>query len=176
MMQIFYSKLSVNTLSQPARLYSVHLRLASITVSALLDTGSAISIISEEFWKSIPAGKRPTLGAYTRNPLCSASGHHLTVVGEVLLNLTLGNVKRQIAFAVIPQFNYPVLLGVDAFIKLGAVLNFKDFCLYTFDDYGQRVPIHKHDSPDFASVRLKHTIRIPPRTIVVTSGSMDKQF
>ena len=91
MLQTFYAKLYVNVLSASEKLYSIFLLVGSQNTSALLDSGSAISIISHSFWQSVSKDKRPQIHAYTRNPLTSASGHDLEVLCEVVLPLRIHN-------------------------------------------------------------------------------------
>ena len=58
--------------------------------------------------------------------LVAADGGKLTVVGTVVLSLTIGDVRVSHPFTVVRDFAFPVLLGSDFLQNVKAVLDYQD--------------------------------------------------
>lgn len=85
-------------------------------LSALVDTGSDITCISEEFWNSIGESLRSKI------PMMPLKSFHVkTAVGHksgeinkiVLLPIKLGSYKQGIGFVMVPGLISSVILGFD---------------------------------------------------------------
>lgn len=112
----------------------IPIRIANITVSALLDTGSPINAIQKEFfdenkksWKFelLPVPKINIFGAFSRNTVA--------VKEQVYLDLEIEGAGCRGVFMVIPKLNRSVLLGVDFLHEYKTSINletgFASFCI-----------------------------------------------
>ena len=63
--------------------YHVHLKLDQIPIKMELDTGAAVSVMSEQQWKEIFTETKP-LKPYTGKPLHGYSGDEVQVMGQVM--------------------------------------------------------------------------------------------
>ena len=140
--------------------------VASVAISALIDTGSLdLSIISESFY-DILCGVCPEL--QLSPPDCQAasvSGANLTVLGRVRLPLKLGSQVVEHEFHVIRESLYPCILGVDCLQSIGAVIDFSKKLLLVNE---QKLPFLS-ERPKFGgfkpvSVNLVETVELPPHS------------
>ncbi|XP_055355953.1 uncharacterized protein K02A2.6-like [Paramacrobiotus metropolitanus] len=78
---------------------SIHvpLKLNGTAVSPVLDTGSAVTIITADTWRSIGA---PRLSPYS-HPLRSFTGHPLSVIGTATLEVVHGRTQKALPVVVV---------------------------------------------------------------------------
>ena len=65
--------------------YQVHLKVNRKPVQMELDTGAAVSVMSEQQWKALTNGE--PVKPYQDKPLRGYSGHEVRVVGQVDVNV-----------------------------------------------------------------------------------------
>ena len=107
---------------------------------ALIDTGSHISIVSKKVYDRLMI--KPELTTW-KGSIVGATGNQLHALGRISLPLRIGSWIRTKVFAVVENFPYEVLLGIN-------VLHRSDIRLskYTFRPHqGQKVPLRPPDLP-----------------------------
>ena len=92
--------------------YHVHLKLDQIPIKMELDTGAAVSVMSEQQWKETFTETKP-LEPYTGKPLHGYSGHEVQVVGQVMVNVEYGNQRRELPLLIVTGQQRPPLFGRD---------------------------------------------------------------
>ncbi|XP_055348004.1 uncharacterized protein K02A2.6-like [Paramacrobiotus metropolitanus] len=75
----------------------IPLKLNGTLVSAVLDTGSGVTIVTAETWRRIGS---PRLSPYTQ-PLRSFTGHALTVIGTATVDVQRASVRKQLPVVVV---------------------------------------------------------------------------
>ena len=95
-------------------------------VSCVLDSGAVASIVSDHFVDSLDNDVQERVVSADRKTLVAANGGKLTVVGTVVLSLTIGDVRVSHPFTVVRDFAFPVLLGSDFLRDVNAVLDYQD--------------------------------------------------
>ena len=90
----------------------------------LLDTGSQVSIVSDEFVKLLdPQLVRPA--PESNVTLISATGHALKSTKKVKIRITLGKVRMYHDFIVVADFKHDMILGMDFMNSRRALLDFE---------------------------------------------------
>ena len=100
---------SMHTLLQENR----HLALAP-SCSALLDTGSPVTLLSEEIQRQLNLAATPLESHYK---LLGATGETLTTLGTVQVYILLGRKVWTTTAIVVTSLTHPLILGLD-FLKL----------------------------------------------------------
>ena len=109
--------------------------LEGVTVTALLDTGSPVTIASFEFVLRALAAKRPSsqtkedwkaemksrVEKSTIN-LCNFGGGRLDVIGQMIVSITRGNYQTKAVILVQDKTPLNLLVGTDLLATLGFVL------------------------------------------------------
>ena len=95
-------------------------KVQDMPVRILLDTGAAISVVSQELWEKIPPEKRPKLRRPLHAGIKTVAGNIMHLIGSAEINYQIGNSEYRFSAAVIP---FPVVLGLDFLRKFGAVIN-----------------------------------------------------
>ncbi|XGW05284.1 hypothetical protein V3C99_016006, partial [Haemonchus contortus] len=96
-----------------------------MTASALIDSGSMVSIIPITLLEKAQANgfdvdALPTFSAKELGPVYDASGNEMKIVGAVTLEVTLeGGGKDEVTFHITPLPQDEVLLGMNSLQKLG---------------------------------------------------------
>ena len=109
-------------------------KVQDMPVRILLDTGAAISVelcqsgtlgkdTSQELWEKIPSEKRPKLRRPMHAVIKTVAGNTMHLIGSAEINYPIGNSEYRFSTAVIPDFVFPVVLGLDFLRKFGAVVN-----------------------------------------------------
>ena len=162
----------INTVSNCSNLFTITVRLAGKMVSALLDSGCSVTIMSDNFFKSIPIKQRPSLQPYTGRPLRSASGHLLSIVGNSQVSILVGKYTTILPFLVVQNFPYDVLLGNDTFLRLRCSIDFNDLILKS--PYGFSFRMYATTQMEHSTARLCSTITIPPWSALKTMAICDE--
>ena len=92
-------------------------------ICLLVDTGAAISVISEQFYRDI---LRPNVLLQNNNlieKIKTADGHTTPIIGFAQFVVTIGDQIYNCGASVVPNFTYPIVLGCDFLHKNGAVIN-----------------------------------------------------
>lgn len=77
-----------------------------------LDTGVAVSVMSEQQWNETFTESKP-LKPYTGKPLHGYAGHKVQVVGQVMVNVEYGNQRRELPLLIVTGQLRPPLFGRD---------------------------------------------------------------
>ena len=101
-------------------------KVQDMPVRILLDTGAAISVVSQELWEKIPPEKRPKLKRPLHAGIKTVAGNIMRLIGSAEINYQIGNSEYRFSTAVIPDFVFPVVLGLDFLRKFGAVINLEN--------------------------------------------------
>lgn len=86
-----------------------------VKVSGLLDSGAAVTVVSERFWKTLPHAKLESCGTRLR----AANGGLLSVVGKSLLQFNVGSTTNAITALVVSESGHDVILGYDLWKVMG---------------------------------------------------------
>ena len=101
--------------------------VASESVNALFDTGSAVNLMSKNFFRSIkhaPGVKKTGPGNVA---LRSASGDPISIVCNVMTKITIGGVTRKASFLVINNdAGFDVLVGTNFMEKNNVIISLGD--------------------------------------------------
>ena len=80
--------------------YHVHLKFNQIPITMELDTGSVVSIISEQQWKEAFTVTK-SLNSYKGKPLHGYSGHEVQVVEQFMVAVEYGSQKRSYLYSLL---------------------------------------------------------------------------
>ena len=162
---------------QPRRVPVLPIQLNQTHTSALWDTGASSSLISEKLAHKIFGLQwKDHVHTCKRSPRFQlADGSIITPIGYVQLRVGLqGKAITQQRFFVLGRAPTSVILGVDFFEKVGAVISFdahtialkriQEEPLLTFTTSGTSAPL-VHDAAHF--LRIGEDITIPARRSVV---------
>ena len=94
-------------------------------VSCVLDSETVTSIVSDYFIDSLDNDVQERLVSADRKTLVAANGGKLTLVGTVVLSLTIVDVRVSHPFTVVRDFAFPVLLGSDFLRDVNEVLDYQ---------------------------------------------------
>jgi len=100
----------------------INIEINKTEVKAILDTGSVISIISEEVFKKLNI----PLHAWNIGELKVADGRKITPIGIVRTNVFLAKTIVPLEMAVIKEINVPCILGADFNEEAGVTFDFKN--------------------------------------------------
>lgn len=99
---------------------------------ALIDSGSFVYLVSEDFRNSHPAlKKRPMVASSV--PARSVNGEHLEILGKLIVGIRLGTQVWQQDFEVLRGAYQPVILGWDFLQRHHALLDLKNKVLQLWD-------------------------------------------
>ncbi|XP_057191395.1 uncharacterized protein LOC130555303 [Triplophysa rosa] len=100
----------------------IHIVLAGTELPALVDTGSGLSIITDECRRSIPAlSTQPISKSFVM--ASSVTGQLLDVIGSVTAPIHIGGVKFSHVFHVVRAATHSVLIGWDFLIEHGVTVD-----------------------------------------------------
>ena len=155
--------------------YRIPGSIQGTSVTLLLDTGAAVTLLRHDVWMGItaqPSDLKPWSGA----TLVSAGGEPLTTHGCTCLPLKLGGRTLEIEFVVASPFTSEAILGVDflqaqqATIDMGeGVLHLKkSSCDIALDPppLGQPLAVAR-------PVRSSDTVEVPPRSVMEITACVD---
>lgn len=103
-----------------------------IEVCTLIDSGSFVCIVSEDFRNSHPALKKRPMSASSM-PARSVDGQRLDILGKLTIGIRLGKQVWQQEFEVLRGACQPVILGWDFLSKHHALLDLKNRILQLWD-------------------------------------------
>ena len=141
-------------------------------VLALLDSGSGITLMSDTFYKSLSSKLQPPLQQYKGQPLHSASGHFIPILGKSEIPILVGHFTTTLPFLVVLNFKYDVLLGNDTFLRLRCSLDFNNLILKS--PYGFSFRKYSTTQMQHSTARLCGTFTIPPWSALSTMVLCDE--
>ncbi|XP_065197542.1 uncharacterized protein LOC135829063 [Sycon ciliatum] len=155
------------------RPFTVPVTIQSMQFNALLDTGSAVTLVSNKVWSSLPV--RTPLVKQSLPDLATVDGSSIPLHGSACLSFSIDG--RQVSHNVLVGDVQPdVLLGVDFFRAHGCVLNPADNSL----KFPTNSPSHADACIDDTSsarhqvchVQLTTPVAIPPFSQVLLPGKL----
>ena len=145
--------------------------VAKQPVKLLVDTGAAVSVVSENFYESILRASHSLLHKGTIDSVKTANGHVVFVRGFVSFPVFIGKKEYQCDASVVPGLSYDVVLGRDFLHQFSAVIDVKG-CFVTFDEINT-VYFAVGDVPPFVSeVKVSETHVIDAQSEVIIPVSL----
>ena len=93
--------------------YYVHLKLNNKPTKMELDTGAAVSVMSDQQWKRMFEDTR-ALEPYRGKPLQGYAGHEVQVIGQVQVDITYGHQRKLLSLLIVARKERPPLFGHDS--------------------------------------------------------------
>ena len=90
--------------------YYIHLTINGASVKMELDTGAAVSVMSDQQWKRM-FGETAALEPYKGKKLQGYSGHEVQVIGQAQVDVGYGHQKHQLPLLVVAGNQRPPLFG-----------------------------------------------------------------
>ena len=147
-----------------------------IPLRALIDTGSDLTLISQQVYQQIGSVKPPLIPAKTE--ATSISGHSLNILGKCKVLFSIGSLKFCQEVHVMDQCPHACVLGMDLLCRFSTVmlnnhsgeLTLGRLCLSlkTHSPF-ELYPPGKKLAP---SVNLLHTQVVPPHSLALLTGQM----
>lgn len=114
-----------------ARRSELEVKIFSISLTALLDSGASISAISEQLFlrlqQNVPEGQRLAVLPVTGMTITTAvQGRSKKVTQQVLLNIIIGAEPAEGIFLVVPHLATPMILGDDWLTRNQVILDYQN--------------------------------------------------
>ena len=109
----------------------------------LIDTGSDVSIIREDVWKSI--SKDDHLHSISGQPVTVANGGELHVLSQAKVALQVGDMRDDFTCLIARELTQECILGSDFLVKHHCIINLSQQILRLHID-GQSIPFHVHNT------------------------------
>ena len=133
--------------------------------SILIDSGADRSIISLDFYNSIPRESLRSTNTLTAGKLSGVSGYNLEVMGEAQLEFKIGEQKFTHKFSIVKGVIRPALLGSDFLRTFGATLDYKNYTL-TIGGFVVLCKQKGEIAQSRALIQTVDTVTIPPQSIM----------
>lgn len=147
--------------------YFLPLNIADKSIYALLDTGSAVSILNVNKWQLIPENKRPQVRA-TDTIFKAADGGRITTLGFTKLSLKIGNISFDHEF-LIAEVDVPCILGFDFMHQHDLTLSMG---LGVVQCQGETIKCLKESQlPTIYRIKATNTLELPGSSETIISGS-----
>ena len=140
-------------------------------VLAFLDTGAHISLMSADFWDSIPHSQRSPLQKNGTTAL-SVTGEPIDCIGTAVATVHLGCQTVKHPFFIARNISHSLLLGWDFFTKHKATISSDSS---TFNMPGVTIPLadrHQYQMPLHCNVALIGQVTIPAKSEMHVQGRL----
>ena len=97
-----------------------------LKVSALIDTGSSVNIISEELYKSLPNSKKSDITVNIKDAIVLANNQTIDVIGTALIKMTISGVHQNIICYILKMSSNPIILGTEYLTENKVILDFSN--------------------------------------------------
>jgi hypothetical protein len=139
----------------------------NIPVKFLVDTGSSISLISEELYHKLNG----ELKNVDYN-VCLADGNSIPILGMMNCDTTVGPLQVDQEF-VVAGIHVDAIIGMDFLIENDCKLHLKDGYI---DIQGFKIKLWMNtDKPQCCRVSIQNTIEIPAQHAIVVEGLVHKR-
>jgi len=101
-------------------------QIANFKISALIDTGSSINVISSQFFNSLPDSVKSNF-IDTNNRITLANNQTITIHGTASVKISVPQGKHWIPVYILEQTSHPLILGTNYMLSKNIVLDFSDF-------------------------------------------------
>ena len=146
----------------------------------LVDTGAAITGISQNLWDKFPALAKGTPAQPLINSVKSVSGQSLTVTGVATVPFEIDGKIYSHQANIIKGVTYDVILGKDFLHRFQSVINLKDSTLELSLDTPavtkreEDPPPHTfEDITDICTVQSARTYTLPPHSETIFPATLD---
>lgn len=99
------------------------MRVAGVSVCVMVDSGSSLSLVDEEFVRGLSG---VTVSPWSQGAAYTLSGEPLQVAGGVALEISVGHRRFAVQMAVTRMRNQQVLLGNDALVAMSVVIDYRE--------------------------------------------------
>ena len=144
-----------------------------LPVSALVDTGSAFTLVSDRVFSRACETSTCTLRSWDRPPILAASNDPLHVLGTAEIKLKIGSHSFLYETAVVRGLPYQLLLGSEVLQHLQASISYKTSSLCV---RGESVPFQRVPSCSSCSVRMTEQLIVPARSSILLSTQPEKNL
>lgn len=146
----------------------ISIRIDRLEVYALVDTGAAVTVMSESLRRKLNKVVTPWSVKYLR----SVGQHLLTPIGLCTARVALENQVVPVEFVILNSCTYDVILGLDFLRSNGALINCAtaEFSIFPFPSGSYKDEPQSVDHT--GSLTLNSTVKIPPQTAVRVQSSM----
>lgn len=150
-------------ISQQGKLVYLPVRFGSNSVSALLDSGSTINIISSKFYQSLGSKSKSALSPSENPQVKLANGQYVNILGTTRIHMQLPDRESNsvIPVFVLQELSHPIILGTQFLMSLGIVLDFKSMSVYM-------------DSYSHIKVRNANFVTLPPHSSMIVEAKIPK--
>ena len=94
------------------------------SISALVDTGSSINIMSRSLYDSLPFTCKSIIHSVSNSDVLVASGETVVIDGTAKVRVKINNCVHSVLFHIFPKCTHPVILGTNYLIEHKIVLDF----------------------------------------------------
>ena len=88
-----------------------------LKISALIDTGSSVNIISEELYKSLPNSTKSDITVNIKDAI---------VIGTAMIKMTISGVHQNIMCYILKMSSNPIILGTEYLTENKVILDFSN--------------------------------------------------
>jgi hypothetical protein len=153
----------------------IHISIESLPTCALCDSGSSVSLISQQFYQRL-LKKHDRLKSFNSTPnaanLYAANNSKLKVKTTVDLTVRLQGITIINSFIVVDELAYNVILGADFLHDTRASMNFGDRRLILYDGL---VSIPLSDTNEGQTAYTVSNVTIPPRSQAIFFVACDRK-
>jgi len=138
-------------------------KVNGVPVTALIDTGSTVTLMSEQFAATLPGLQREPPTKVVK----SLSNHGLELTASAKISLRLCDRLVTVKAHVMPSIAYPLLIGADSLRKYGrVVLDFQNYWMNVTNGHSQvfTIPTAQVHEPVYA-VKCYGDVAVPPRSV-----------
>ncbi|CAG2209064.1 unnamed protein product [Mytilus edulis] len=100
-------------------------RIANLEISALIDTGSSINVMSSQLFNSIPDSMKSEFSAKS-DKITLANNQTVQIYGTAKVKITVPQGKHWIHVYILVQTSHPLILGTNYLYSKNIVLDFSD--------------------------------------------------
>jgi hypothetical protein len=131
-----------------------------LKVSALIDTGSSVNIISEEFYKSLPNSKKSDITVNIKDAIVLANNQKIDVIGTAMIKMTISGVHQNIMSYILKMSSNPIILGTEYLTENKVIF-----------DYSNRTPVSLN-----SNIYCTKCTTIPPNYEIILWGKLHYGF
>ena len=139
-------------------------------IHALVDSGSASTIISKDTFKRLNLDTNITTNESTK--LTAANGSEVSVLGRVSLDFELDNENFSYQFLIAEFDDIDCILGSDFLEEFDVAIKFGKGIMQIGK---HKIKLQRQSKSRVCRIKLSETITLPPNSEVITGGHFDGQ-
>ena len=129
----------------------------NVHISALIDTGSSVNIMSRDVYDSIPNSCKLPIDQSTCSEVLLANNAKLVIDGTAKVSVRINGDIHDVVFHIFASCTHPIILGMDYLRKNKVVLDFSKFDVHTSKCKDVKITCTK-------------TFVIPPESEIIVTG------